>query len=113
MSYDASLVRKRDAAEARRNRIRWLQSIIFGFPEGVHIKRLIALAVYNIGLTEQKTREYLDWLENLEYIRIDGDFIFPNIQKPKDEPKKEEPKEEQKEESKDPGIVEDDIPKEV
>jgi len=65
-------------AAKRRDRIHALLGIIreYAADGRIELRRVIAIAAYNWGLTERKIREYLQILEDFGAISVDGDYIY-------------------------------------
>ncbi|MGD0329310.1 MAG: hypothetical protein ABSB40_02555 [Nitrososphaeria archaeon] len=85
MFYDPSMVKKKDGAEARAQRMRWLLNFIREHPEGTPQKRLTAITSLNLGLSPEKIEEYLDQFISLNLVEIRLGTIYPLTEEVKEE----------------------------
>lgn len=77
--------RRGDASQDRKERMEWLLQYIYGFPEGIAEKRVIAITSINKGLKDKTILDYLDKFDIAGLIERRDGVIYPK----KEEPKKE------------------------
>lgn len=75
---------RKDGSWVRKQRIQKMHDKLKGLGE-IKLSKFLALCEYTMGLTRTRARDYLQTLEDLEFIEIDdsGDKITELLQVPK------------------------------